>query len=342
MQTGGNMKEAKLYNKKKDGKVECYTCAQGCTIAPGKRGLCGVMENREGTLYSLVYGKTIADNTDPIEKKPLFHFLPGTLSFSIATAGCNMRCKHCQNADISQSPRENKTIIGRSFPPEEVVKTASDNKCRSIAYTYTEPSIFWDYSFDTAKLAREKRIKNVFVTNGYFSKESFQEISKYMDAANIDLKSFKDETYKKICGARLQPVLDTIKRMNEAGVWIEVTTLLIPDVNDSKEELKDIAGFIAECDPGIPWHISRFYPTYEMLDKPPTPVDAIWRAMDIGYEAGLHFVYAGNVRGDDGENTFCYSCGARLIRRIGYQIIDNTIKDGKCPQCGAEIEGVWR
>ncbi|MFO7888958.1 MAG: AmmeMemoRadiSam system radical SAM enzyme [bacterium] len=335
------MKEVKLYNKKENGKVECCACEHKCIIPPGKRGICGVRENREGTLYSLVYGKTIAANTDPIEKKPLFHFLPGTLSFSIATAGCNMHCKYCQNADISQLPRERKNIIGREFLPEQVVQTALKNKCKTIAYTYTEPSIFWDYAYDTAKLAREQGIKNVFVTNGYFSRESFQEISEFMDAANVDLKSFSDKTYKEICSAKLQPVVDTILRMKAAGVWIEVTTLLITDLNDSKQELEEIANFIAECDPGIPWHISRFYPTYKMLDKPPTSVKSIWRAMEIGYEAGLHFVYAGNVRGDEGENTFCYSCGTRVIQRVGFQVSDNIVKQGKCPKCGAVIEGVW-
>lgn len=335
------MKEARLYQKKENGKVQCYTCAHKCIIQPGKRGICGVMENREGTLYSLVYGKTIAAHADPIEKKPLFNFLPGTLSFSMATVGCNMQCKHCQNADISQMPRESKKITGKEMSPDEIVQAALYNKCKTIAYTYTEPSIFWDYAYDTARLADEKGIKNVFVTNGYFSRESFQEISKYMHAANVDLKSFKDQTYKKVCGASLKPVLETIERMKTAGVWVEVTTLLIPEVNDSIQELKEIADFIKKCDPGIPWHISRFYPTYKMLDKPPTPVDSVWRAMEIGKEAGLHFVYAGNIRGDDGENTYCYSCGTRLIRRNGYQIVENIIDQGKCPQCGTEIEGVW-
>jgi len=335
------MKEARLYHKKKDNSVECVTCAHRCKIKTGRRGICGVRENREGTLYSLVYGKTIAANTDPIEKKPLFHFLPGTLSFSIATAGCNMHCKHCQNADISQMPREIGRIVGQNFLPEQIVQTALKNKCKTIAYTYTEPSIFWDYAYDTAKLAHEKELKNVFVTNGYFSEESFKEISEYMDGANVDLKSFNNETYKKICGANLKPVLDTIERMKVSGVWVEVTTLLIPDLNDSKEELEKIAKFIKECDSAIPWHVSRFYPTYKMLDKPPTPVNSIWRAMEIGYEAGLHFVYAGNVRGDQGENTFCHSCGACLIRRIGFEVTDNVIRDGKCPECETVIEGVW-
>ncbi len=335
------MKEAKLYKKKENGKVECFTCAHKCTISPGKRGICGVMENREGILYSLVYGKTIAANTDPIEKKPLFHFLPGTLSFSMATVGCNMQCKHCQNADISQMPRVNNNIVGEKLLPEEIVQAALHNKCESIAYTYTEPSIFWDYAFDTAKLAKEKGIKNVFVTNGYFSQESFQKISEYMDGANVDLKSFNDQTYKEICGARLKPVLETIERMKAADVWVEVTTLLIPNVNDFNQELKEMADFIKRCDPDMPWHISRFFPTYKMLDKPPTQVESIWRAMEIGHEAGLHFVFAGNLRGDEGENTYCYACGTRLIHRIGFQVKENILKDGKCPQCGTEIKGVW-
>lgn len=336
------MKEVKLYHKKENKKTECYTCAHRCIISPGKQGICGVRENKDGVLYSLVYGKTIAANADPIEKKPLFHFLPGSLSFSIATAGCNMHCRNCQNADISQLPKERENIVGKEFLPDQVIQVALQNNCATIAYTYTEPSIFWDYAYDTAKLARQQEIKNVFVTNGYFSKESFLEISKFMDAANVDLKSFRDKTYKEICGAKLQPVLDTIKRMKTSGVWVEVTTLLIPDVNDSKQELEEIANFIAACDPGIPWHISRFYPTYKMLDKPPTSVQSIWKAMEIGKEAGLHFVYAGNIRGDDGENTYCYSCGTRVIQRFGFQVSDNMVKQGKCPKCGAVIEGVWK
>jgi pyruvate formate lyase activating enzyme len=335
------MKEAKLYRKLEDQKVQCLTCAHRCTITPEKRGICGVRENNGGTLYSLVYGKAIALHVDPIEKKPLFHFYPGTEAFSVATVGCNMHCLNCQNADISQMPRDGGNISGNEVLPEALVQVALKHRCRTIAYTYTEPAIYWDYAFDTASLAHEKGIKNIFVTNGYLSEESLRDIAPYLDGANVDLKSFRDQTYRSICGARLQPVLDTIYRMKESDIWVEVTTLLIPGLNDSEKELKDIARFIFECDPGIPWHISRFHPTYRMLDRPVTPLESIQRACRIGLEIGLRYVYSGNVPGEERESTFCYSCGARLIHRWGFQVAGNRLVDGKCPECGVVIDGVW-
>jgi len=335
------MKEVTLYEKLDDKWVQCFTCAHTCKIAPEKRGVCGVRENRDGTLYSLVYGKAIAMNVDPIEKKPLFHFYPGTRSFSIATVGCNMHCLNCQNADISQMPRDRDRIQGHDVPPEAVVKAALDQQCRTIAYTYTEPAIYWDYAYDTALLAREQGVKNIFVTNGYFSEASLEKIAPYLDGANVDLKAFKEETYRSNCGARLQPVLDSIRRMKALGIWVEVTTLLIPDLNDSDDELKDIAGFIHEVDPGIPWHISRFHPTYRMLDRPVTPVESIQKACRIGLETGLRYVYSGNVPGEERENTFCYACGALLIHRWGFQVSSNRITQGKCPECEAEQDGIW-
>jgi len=335
------MKEAKLYRKLANSKVQCFTCAHKCTIAPGKRGICGVRENRGGILYSLVYGKAIALHVDPIEKKPLFHFRPGTQSFSVATVGCNMRCLNCQNAEISQMPRDRNQIQGQEVPPHALVQAALEHRCRSIAYTYTEPAIYWDYAYDTACLAHTKGLENVFVTNGYLSEESLQEIAPYLDAANVDLKSFRDRTYRTICGARLQPVLDTIRRMKQLGIWIEVTTLLIPDLNDSDEELKRMAQFIYEIDPGIPWHVSRFHPTYRMLDRPLTPLESIQKACRIGLEVGLRYVYSGNIPGEERESTYCYSCGVCLIHRLGFEVLQNRLVDGKCAECGATIDGVW-
>lgn len=335
------MKEAKLYKKLENAKVQCLTCAHRCIIAEGKRGICGVRQNKGGILYSLVYGKAIALHVDPIEKKPLFHFYPGTKAFSVATVGCNMRCLNCQNYDISQMPREQSKIEGQDVPPEKLVQLAVDNQCRIISYTYTEPTIFWDYAYDTAQLARKKGIKNTFVTNGYLSEEAIREIAPYLDGANVDLKSFVDKTYRTVCGAHLQPVLDSICLMKKLGIWVEVTTLLIPGINDSDEELKEIANFIHECDPGIPWHISRFYPTYKMLDRPATPLEAIQKARKIGLEIGLKYVYTGNVPGEEGESTFCYNCGARLIHRWGFSVMSNRIVEGRCPECGARIDGVW-
>jgi pyruvate formate lyase activating enzyme len=335
------MKEAKLYRKKDNQKVQCITCAHRCIIAPGKRGICGVRENREGKLYLLVYGKAVALHVDPIEKKPLFHFMPGAPAMSVATVGCNMHCFNCQNADISQMPKDQSRIQGEDMTPENLIQATVRQQCQIIAYTYTEPAVFWDYAYDTAKLANQKAIKNVFVTNGYLSKESLEEISPFLDGANVDLKAFRDATYKSICGARLKPVLDTIRRMKELEIWMEITTLLIPGLNDSEEELKEIARFIHGIDPAIPWHISRFYPTYRMTDRPPTSVESIQKARNIGIEAGLRYVYPGNIPGDEGESTFCHQCRTRLIHRRGYQIVDNRLSGGKCPECGSEIDGIW-
>jgi len=335
------MKEAMVYERLEGLDVKCRLCAHECLIHSNKRGLCAVRENMGGTLYSLVYGRVTARNTDPIEKKPLFHFLPGSTSFSIATAGCNFRCKHCQNFEISQYPREHKgEMPGRDMTPEEIVDSAIKNGSRSISYTYTEPTIFFEFAYDCARLAREKGLKNVFVSNGYTGAEAVRIIAPYLDANNIDLKG-SDTFYKEICGARLGPVKDTIRLMKELGVWVEVTTLVIPGLNDSEKDLTDIAEFICSVDASIPWHVSRFYPTYMLMDKPGTGVDKLRQAKDIGYRAGLKFVYEGNVPGEGGENTYCPSCKALLIKRYGYRILQNGIKDGKCPACGNSIEGIW-
>jgi pyruvate formate lyase activating enzyme len=335
------MKEAMVYEKLKGTDVRCRLCSHNCIIKNGKRGICAVRENRDGTLYSLVYGKIISLNVDPIEKKPLFHFLPGSTSLSISTVGCNFRCKHCQNYEISQYPRERKfQIPGRDMSPEDVVGAAIQNNCKSISYTYTEPTIFFEFAYDCAKLAHEKGIKNVFVSNGYTGPDATKLISPFLNADNIDLKG-SDKFYKDICGAKIEPVKETIRLMKELGVWVEVTTLVIPDHNDSEKDLTDIAEFIKSVDASIPWHVSQFYPTYQLMDKPRTPVSKLRQAVDIGYKAGLKYVYEGNVPGEGGENTHCPACKNILIKRFGYNIIENMIKDGKCPKCNALIEGVW-
>jgi len=335
------MKEAMLYEKLEDNRVRCNLCAHRCNIAEGKLGICQVRENKGGTLYSLVYGKVVSQNVDPVEKKPLFNFYPGTTAFSVATVGCNFHCDFCQNWEISQMPREEHRIVGQEVPPEALVAAAKRYGCRSIAYTYTEPTVFTEYAYDTAKLAREEEIANIYVTNGYMTEEMLDAFYPYMDAANVDLKG-DDEFYRKLCGARLQPVLDSLKKMKEQNVWVEVTTLVIPAWNDSEEVLKQIAGFIAqELGVEVPWHVSRFYPHYKLVDKPPTPVSTLHRAREIGLEAGLRYVYEGNVPGSEGEHTYCYNCGKRLIGRYGYTILENHIRDGKCASCGAEINGVW-
>src|SRR5574342_1046958 len=284
------MKQAMFQEAREGKKVQCSLCSHRCLISPGKRGICAVRENRDGTLYSLVYDKVIAQNIDPIEKKPLFHFQPGSLSYSIATPGCNFRCKHCQNADISQLPRDHGgVIVGEEVKPSAIVAAALKTRCTSISYTYTEPTIYFELAYDTARLAVEAGLKNVFVTNGYITPEALKEIRPYLHAANIDLKGFHEEFYRSICGAKLQPVLDAIRFYREYGIWIEITTLIIPGHNDSDEELKDIARFIRSVGEDIPWHVTRFHPTYKLTDQPRTPITTLKHAQQIGFEAGLRY-----------------------------------------------------
>ena len=329
-----------FFKKLDDTKVQCNLCRHRCIIENGKKGICRVRENRDGTLYSLVYRKLISENIDPIEKKPFFHFHPGSTAFSIATVGCNFRCMNCQNYEISQLPRELNQIMGKDVSPETIVDNALQYQCKSIAYTYTEPTIFFEYAYETAVIAIGKSIKNVFVTNGYTTREALETIKPYLHAANVDLKSFSEETYKKLCGARLEQVLDCIRSYKELGIWIEITTLIIPEINDSDAELREIAGFIKEVGPEIPWHVSRFYPQYRLVEKPPTPIDTLRRAREIGMEAGLRYVYEGNAPGEEGGNTYCYHCKKVLIKRYGYQIMENNIVHGKCPDCNTPIDGV--
>jgi pyruvate formate lyase activating enzyme len=335
------MKEAMFYEKLDEQKVRCFLCAHRCLIKDGKRGICAVRENKGGTLYTLVYGRLIATNIDPIEKKPLFHFQPGSTSFSIATIGCNFQCDHCQNFQISQYPRLHDNIIGEDATPEAIVQAAQRNGCSSIAYTYTEPTIFFEFAYDCARLAHEKGIKNVFVSNGYTSPEATRVIAPHLDGNNIDLKG-DDDFYKNICSVKLGPVKETIRLMKELGVWVEVTTLIIPDYNDSEEQLRDIAEFIKSVDVSIPWHVTQFYPTHKLTDKPRTPVKTLRKAREIGFQTGLKYVYEGNVPGEGGENTYCPKCKELLIERSGFSISHNRIKDGKCPRCGSQIDGVWR
>jgi len=335
------MREAMLYERLEEGKIRCNLCHHHCIIAPSNRGVCGVRENREGTLYSLVYGKSVAAHVDPIEKKPLFHFYPGSSAFSVATVGCNFRCLHCQNADISQAPRELGEITGDNLSPEEIIAIAKRHNCRSISYTYTEPTVFFEYAYDTARLAHQEGIRNNFVTNGYMTEEALRTIQPYLDAANVDLKAFTEEHYRRVCGARLNPVLGTLRLMKKLGIWVEVTTLVIPTLNDSEQELHQIADFVLSLGADTPWHVTAFFPAYRMTDLPPTPASSLHKARRIGQQAGLRYVYSGNIPGDEGENTYCYNCGRLLIRRYGYRILENHIQDSKCAYCGASIDGVW-
>jgi pyruvate formate lyase activating enzyme len=329
--------EAILYEKADGGAVDCRLCSHRCHIADGKTGVCRVRQNRGGTLYSLVYGRLVARHLDPIEKKPLYHFLPGTTAYSIATPGCNFRCAFCQNWQISQV---GEAPVLRSLPfvpPEEVVADAVAHHAAGISYTYTEPTIFMEYALDCARLARQRGLKNSFVTNGFQSPEAVEAMAGLIDAANVDLKAFSDAFYRTQCRGRLQPVLDSIVAMHGAGIHVEVTTLLVPGANDSEEELRGLAGFLAGVSPDLPWHISRFHPDYKATDLPPTPVETMQLAERVGREAGLHFVYLGNVFTEDGQNTRCPGCGQVLIRRMGFSRPTVRLTGPRCPQCGRTV-----
>jgi len=334
------MKEAMLY-RKSEAAVSCFLCSHRCpNIREGKSGICGVRQNVGGRLYSLVYGKIVAANVDPIEKKPLYNFHPGSFAYSIASVGCNFRCKNCQNADISQAPKEGRGIIGTETEPGAIVKNAKESGCESIAYTYTEPTVWFEYNYEVSKLARKQGLNNIYVTNGYMTAEMLDAYHPLLDAANVDLKSFKEDFYRDICGARLEPVLESLKKMKKQGVWVEVTTLVIPGLNDSADEFGQIAAFIRdELGKETPWHISRFHPDYKLLHIPSTNPETIRNARKIGRDAGLRYVYAGNLPGDRGENTYCYKCDTLLIERDAFQITRNRIKEGKCPACKAKIDG---
>jgi len=335
------MHEAAFYERLDNGQVRCGLCPHFCTISENQTGICGVRKNIQGTLYSLVYGKVIADNADPIEKKPLFHFWPGTRSFSLATVGCNLRCRHCQNYEISQMPRDRKMISGTDMTPEALVQFAGNTGCDSISFTYTEPTIYYEFARDIAILSHEKGMKNVMVTNGFINREPLDRMAPYIDAANIDLKAFSDSFYRNICGARLDPVLASIQAYRELGIWVEVTTLIIRGLNDKDDELQALAEFIVSVGKEIPWHVTAFYPTYNLLEKPRTSIEYLVRAREIGKKAGLRYIFTGNIPGYAGENTYCYECQKLLIERSGFRIVKNEISNGACPDCGAKIDGRW-
>lgn len=334
------IKEAMLYEKLEDKLVHCFLCNHHCRIKQGDFGLCGVRQNQEGTLKTLVYGQAIAAGVDPIEKKPFYHFLPGSSSYSIATVGCNFRCQFCQNWQISQASKKDLNQLPcQKLEPANVVEKALKNNCQSIAYTYTEPTIFFEYAYDSAKLAKEKGLYNVFVTNGFMTKEALDKIAPYLDAANVDLKSFSDDFYRKVCQGNLQPVLDSILYMKKLGIWVEVTTLVVSGQNDSEEEFSQIADFIASVDKKIPWHISRFHPDYKDSDNQPTPLEVMDKAYAIGKKSGLAYVYLGNLGGE--SNTICPKCGKKIIERSYFSINQINMKKEKCIFCGNLIEGVF-
>jgi pyruvate formate lyase activating enzyme len=334
------MREAILYERLADDRVRCGVCSHRCTIESGGRGICAVRENVGGRLETLVYGKVIARDVDPVEKKPFYHFCPGTRAYSIATVGCNFACKNCQNAYISQYPRDHGgRIVGDSVAPDEIVEDAVAAGCHSIAYTYTEPTIAIEFVYDCMRAAKVAGVANLWVSNGYFTAETTDLIGPYLDGVNVDLKGITNEVYHEISGGNVRPVLDTIERLVQAGIWVEVTTLVIPGFNDTDEELRWTAEAIRGISDEIPWHVSRFFPAYRLVDRPPTPVERLERAREVGLDVGLRHVYLGNVPGE-GEVTRCAGCGERLIERSGYFVRANALReDGTCPACGLPLPG---
>ncbi len=358
---------ARLWHEEENAYARCDLCAHNCRIAPGKNGICGVRHNMEGRLFTRVGRYLASVNLDPVEKKPLFHFLPGSKTFSIGSVGCNFKCAFCQNSSISQpGPVQESKLESNQEPkqgpvqgsdqdmgdcgfplarlqaadPNGIVRAALQSGAKSISYTYNEPAIFFELMAECAALAIDAGLRNIMVSNAYFSEKAFNELRPLIQAANFDIKAFTDSFYRKHCGARLAPVLATVKRAVAAGWWVELTTLLIPGENDSEQELQDLAAFIAqELGPDIPWHVSRFHPAYRMLDKPATPLSSLERAIEAGKKAGLNFVYAGNFAGHASESTRCPACGQPALPRQGY-ITQNLLQKG-CPQCGTPIPGVW-
>jgi pyruvate formate lyase activating enzyme len=337
-------KEADLVKPLSADVAQCQVCEHFCAVRPGEAGKCGVRRNFDGTLYLVVYGEAIAVHVDPIEKKPLFHFMPRGDVLSIGTYGCNFRCPFCQNWQMSQARDfdDQRDYLGQQATPEALVNTCLRNGIPMIAYTYNEPTVFFEYTYDTAKLAHEHGIKNVYVSNGYMSQAALDAIEPYLDGINVDLKAFTDEFYREQCQARLEPVKRNIAHIaRETDIWIEVTTLLIPDLNDSDGELRAMAKWLAEVDSEMPWHVTAFHPDFQMLDRPGTSQRALARAYEMGKQAGLHYIYVGNVMDADRESTYCPECGEKLIQRQWYNVGESWRERGVCPQCGHVIAGVW-
>ena len=320
--------------------VQCELCPRKCILKNGDRGNCGVRINLDGKLQTLVYGNPAAVHIDPIEKKPLYHFHPSTLAFSIATAGCNLHCKYCQNWQLSQ--RRPEETSNYDLPPNKLIDQALKAKCKSIAYTYSDPVVFYEYTYDSAKLAKENNILNVMVTAGYIQEKPLLDLCKYIDAANIDLKGITEEFYQKMSAATLAPVLNAIKIMIDQGVWVELTNLVVPTWNDKKSDFQKLCDWISEnLGPDVPLHFSKFWPQHQLKNLPPTPVETLSIAWDIAKKTGLNHVYVGNVPNHPGNSTYCPNDSRLLIKRQGYTIIENNIIDGKCKFCKTKIAGRW-
>ncbi|MDA7817108.1 AmmeMemoRadiSam system radical SAM enzyme [Sulfurimonas sp.] len=327
----------KYYNYKDENHITCILCKHYCSLKEGKHGICGINFNEDSQLVNKSYGHPSALNIDPIEKKPLYHFLPSSHSLSIGTVGCNFRCPFCQNYEISQTSEVNE---GVTYSPQDIVKLAVQNRCESISYTYNEPTIWYPYAKDIGVLAKEQGIKNVFVSSGFESPEVLEDMKSWLDATNIDLKSFSHDYYKKVLKTNLDGVLESLIEFAKSDIWLEITTLLINGVNDSDEEIEMMARFIStKLGTDVPWHFSAFHPDYKMLDTPSTPLATLQRARDIAYKHGIKYVYLGNIQND--SSTYCYNCEAKLIDRVGFKSHIQNIVDSKCASCGEHIKGVW-
>jgi pyruvate formate lyase activating enzyme len=335
------IKEAKFYDKQPYRKIKCKLCPRECAIDDRERGYCGVRENRGGTYYTLVHSRVVTAHIDPIEKKPFFHFLPGTIAFSIATAGCNVNCKMCQNWDISQVRPEQ--VRSSYAPPEKVAELAHQYKCPSVAYTYSEPVIFYEYLADCADASHRLGVKSVVVTGGYIQQEPLQKMCRQVDAIKVDLKAYSEKFYKEVVNAEMKPILDTLVAIRKHGVWNEIVYLVIPTLNDSDAEFKGLAKWVkSELGPDVPLHFSRFHPEYLLKNLPPTPIETLERAKAIADAEGLHYVYIGNVPGHPAENTYCPKCRKIVVERTGYTVGTVHIHNNKCQYCQQAIPGVWR
>ncbi len=332
--------EAMFWDKADGKKIKCALCPRECEVADVERGYCGVRENQGGAYQTLVYGAICSANMDPIEKKPLFHYLPGTNAFSVATAGCNIECKFCQNWQISQFRPEQVSSV--HVEPDRLVALCEARNCPTIAYTYSEPVIFYEYMHDVAALARGKGVGSVMISNGYIQEKPLRELCKYLTGVKIDFKAFTEQFYQEQCAAELKPVLQTFETLKDIGIWFELVMLVIPTLNDSPDETKKLSEWVLEhLGADVPIHFTRFHPTYRLTNLPQTPVSTIDRCRTIALEAGIHYAYAGNVPMHPGENTYCHNCKHELIRRVGFRVIGNAITDGKCPSCATKIPGVW-
>lgn len=338
--TGLSHVEAKYYKKLENKEIECELCPRKCKVGDRERGYCGCRENQGGIYYTLVHSYACSANVDPIEKKPFFHFLPGTQAFSIATAGCNMNCKFCQNWEISQvRPEQVKNIY---LPPEDVAAYAQESGSKSIAYTYSEPTVFYEYMLDTAIAGQRRGIKSVVITAGYINHDPLLELIKNVDAIKVDFKAFTEKYYEEICHAKLKPVMDTLVDLSKSGIWYEIVYLMVPTLNDDMKIIRDMSKWmVTDLGKDVPLHFTRFQPLYLLKNLPPTPVSSLEKAREIAMEEGMNFVYVGNVPGHEGEHTYCPKCKKVVVGRIGFTITQMNLKNGKCKFCGNPIPGVW-